>query len=433
MTSPSHSLHPDTQAILLLCGSLGRPRASDSPLTLGEYNQVAQWLKQQHLRPADLLEADGIMRVRTAGTQLPLGERVLSLVTRGAALALAVEHWTNKGLWVVGRSDPTYPQRLRARLGRQAPPILYGVGERSLLDSGGLAMVGSRDVDDEALDFTRSVALACARQGVAVVSGGARGVDSEAMQAALDGEGIVLGVLADSLARAAVVGKYRPSIRAGRLVLISPYDPEAGFNTGNAMNRNKAIYALSDFALVVSASLSKGGTWEGAVENLRRAWVPLFVRSANPQLPGNQRLVELGGFALDRAVLDHPVSLDAWLDGRGLASATTLPLDSSEQLSEKVVHPATPPIGGGAEPGDAPDDLFQLVWPRIERALTVARTDREVAELFQIELKQAQVWLRRALDLGHVRKLTKPVRYLIADAPSQTLPLFDAADLTPNT
>ncbi|MEI6180064.1 MAG: DNA-processing protein DprA, partial [Chloroflexales bacterium] len=292
MTSTSHILHPDTQAILLLCGSLGRPRASESPLTLGEYNQVAQWLQQQQLRPADLLEADGIMRVRTAGTQFPLGERVLSLVTRGAALALAVENWTNKGLWVVGRSDPRYPQRLRARLGRQAPPILYGVGERSLLDSGGLAIVGSRDADDEALDFTRSVALACARQGVAVVSGAARGIDSEAMQAALDAEGVVLGVLADSLARAAVAGKYRPAVRAGRLVLISPYDPEAGFNTGNAMNRNKAIYALSDFALVVSASLAKGGTWEGAVENLRRAWVPLFVRSANPQLPGNQRLVE---------------------------------------------------------------------------------------------------------------------------------------------
>ena len=457
MTSTSHILHPDTQAILLLCGSLGRPRASDSPLTLGEYNQVAQWLKQQHLRPADLLEADGIMRVRTAGTQFPLGERVLSLVTRGAALALAVEHWTNKGLWVMGRSDPTYPQRLRARLGRQAPPILYGVGERSLLDSGGLAIVGSRDVDDEALDFTRSVALACARQGVAVVSGGARGVDSEAMHAALDGEGIVLGVLADSLARAAVVGKYRPAIRAGRLVLISPYDPEAGFNTGNAMNRNKAIYALSDFALVVSASLAKGGTWEGAVENLRRTWVPLFVRSANPQLPGNQRLVELGGFTIDRAVLDLPVSREAWLNGRELASATTLPLDSSEQPNTAAVTtpqeeataptsaesaapalrepaPAMPAAETGepvlATPDAASNDLFQLVWPRIERALTVARTDREVAELFQIELKQAQVWLHRALDLGHVRKLAKPVRYLIADAPSQTLPLFDARGST---
>ena len=43
-------------------------------------------------------------------------------------------------------------------------------------------------------------------------------------------------VLADSLARAAVAGKYRSALRDGRLVLISPYDPDAGFNVGNAMN-----------------------------------------------------------------------------------------------------------------------------------------------------------------------------------------------------
>lgn len=115
MRITSHILHPDTQAILLLCGSLGRPRASESPLTLGEYNQVAQWLQQQQLRPADLLEPAAGSRVRLDG--LPLGERVLSLISRGAALALAVENWTNKGLWVISRSDPSYPQRLRARCG----------------------------------------------------------------------------------------------------------------------------------------------------------------------------------------------------------------------------------------------------------------------------------------------------------------------------
>jgi predicted Rossmann fold nucleotide-binding protein DprA/Smf involved in DNA uptake len=240
-------------------------------------------------------------------------------------------------------------------------------------------------------------------------------------------------------------------------VLISPYDPDAGFNTGNAMNRNKAIYALSDFALVVSASLAKGGTWEGAVENLRRSWVPLFVRAANPQIPGNQRLVEMGGFAIDRAVLDLPVSLEAWLNGRELATAATLPFDAPEPpVIATVTDPqadaaaptpaesAAPPLRelAPAQPAaettepvltvsdDAANDLFQIVWPRIERALTVARTDREVAELFQIELKQAQVWLRRALDLGHIRKLAKPVRYQASDLPSQTLPLFDSRGST---
>jgi len=54
-----------------------------------------------------------------------------------------------------------------------------------------------------------------------------------------------------------------------RLVLISPYDPAAGFNIGNAMQRNKLVYALADAALVVGAEPRKGGTWAGAVEQLK--------------------------------------------------------------------------------------------------------------------------------------------------------------------
>ena len=47
----------------------------------------------------------------------------------------------------------------------------------------------------------------------------------------------------------------------GQLVLASPYDPSAGFNVGNAMQRNKFIYALADAALVVNSDLNRGGTW----------------------------------------------------------------------------------------------------------------------------------------------------------------------------
>jgi hypothetical protein len=113
----SHVLTPDTQAILLLCGSLGLSRAREAPLTQVEYNQVAQWLQREQLWPADLLQPEGVDRVRATGSTLPLGNRVVDLVSRGAALALAVEAWTNKGLWVISRSDTNYPRLLRTRLG----------------------------------------------------------------------------------------------------------------------------------------------------------------------------------------------------------------------------------------------------------------------------------------------------------------------------
>jgi predicted Rossmann fold nucleotide-binding protein DprA/Smf involved in DNA uptake len=66
-------------------------------------------------------------------------------------------------------------------------------------------------------------------------------------------------------------------LRDGQLVLLSPYDPQAGFNIGNAMQRNKLIYALADAALVVQADYGKGGTWAGAIEQLEKLrLVPIY-------------------------------------------------------------------------------------------------------------------------------------------------------------
>ena len=49
----------------------------------------------------------------------------------------------------------------------------------------------------------------------------------------------------------------RQALQEERLVLISACDPKSGFNVGNAMQRNKYIYALSDAALVVNSDFKK--------------------------------------------------------------------------------------------------------------------------------------------------------------------------------
>ena len=147
------------------------------------------------------------------GPPLP-AQRLSELLERGVALALAVEGWTNKGLWVLSRSDDRYPQRLKGRGKRsQAPPVLYGAGDPFLLSGGGLAIVGSREASEEALDLARSVARACAEQEIQVVSGGARGVDNEAMIAALASGGSAVGcsptTSPEQLLEASIVVPYR--------------------------------------------------------------------------------------------------------------------------------------------------------------------------------------------------------------------------------
>ena len=194
--------------------------------------------------------------------------RLQRLLGRGFLLSQVIERWQARAIWVVSRADAEYPRRLKVRLREDAPAVIYGCGDMALLESGGLAVVGSRHVDDSLIDYTMAVGRLAARAGRTLVSGGAKGIDQAAMRGALEAGGKVSGVLADSLEKTTMNREHRNLLLDGQLVLISPYDPSAGFNVGNAMQRNKLIYALADASLVVSSDLNKGGTWTGAVEQL---------------------------------------------------------------------------------------------------------------------------------------------------------------------
>ncbi len=277
----SGALSLDTQAILLLTAPLlaGRGDDSSDALTPGEYRKLARWLRAQQRRPADLLPHDASEVLATSHPVVD-PDRVKRLLLRGFLLGQALERWQARAIWVLSRADATYPARFKARLRDDAPPIMYGCGDAGILETGGLAVIGSRDASDDALEYARRVGRIAAAAGHTVISGGARGIDQTAMRGALEEGGTVAGVLADSLERAAMHRENRDALINGRLALISTYDPSAGFNAGHAMQRNKLIYALADAALVVSSDYEKGGTWTGAVEQLDRfRFAPIYVRA----------------------------------------------------------------------------------------------------------------------------------------------------------
>src|SRR5699024_4696331 len=91
-------------------------------------------------------------------------ERIRQLLERGHALALAMEKWQRAGLWVLTRSDAEYPRLLKRRLKNGCPPVLYGCGNPALLDHGGLAVVGSRDVSDSDVLFARRIGARAASE-----------------------------------------------------------------------------------------------------------------------------------------------------------------------------------------------------------------------------------------------------------------------------
>jgi predicted Rossmann fold nucleotide-binding protein DprA/Smf involved in DNA uptake len=289
----ANPLSPTTQAALLLCSPLRAGKSKDvQPLSTGEFNELERQLQRIGARLEQLLESDAAALLKQLGLTVD-AEKINALLGRGFMLSMAVETWQSVGVWVTSRTETDYPERLH-RLKQNAPPLLYGCGEKKLLSRGGLAIVGSRDVDAAGEIFTRNIAAKAAHEPMQIVSGGARGVDQFAMFAALEAGGTVVGVLADSLLRSATSGKARKAIQDGQLALVSAFDPEAGFNVGNAMQRNKQIYALADFGLVVSSGYNEGGTWSGAIEQLEKLHLtPLFVRAGDvPE--GNRQLLRRG-------------------------------------------------------------------------------------------------------------------------------------------
>ena len=225
-------------------------------------------------------------------------DRIAKLFDRAAGLAIALEKLDHSGIWTITGVGQRYPQRLRARLCDSAPVVLHGVGDTSLLDTDGVGVVGSRDISDEGSQVAREIAQGAVKLGLAVVSGAARGVDGDAMNAAFEVGGQVVGVLADALERSVTRRGTRRGVADGQICLVTPFTPSAPFSVGNAMGRNKIIYALSPCTIVVASDHETGGTWAGATEALKNGYGRVASWTGPGSGAGNSALVQRGAAEL---------------------------------------------------------------------------------------------------------------------------------------
>ena len=231
---------------------------------------------------------------------IPLGdaERYAALLAAGTAFAFERERLDEEGVRLVSALDDAFPARLRHRLRDACPSFLLVGGPVEFLDLGAIGVVGSRDASAEALQVAATTSRVAEAGQLAVLSGLARGIDQAAMAAALDRGVPVVGVPAEGVRLAARSPAIRHSVHAGELCIASPYGPTMRFTAGNAMGRNKIIYAHANVTLVVCAQSDSGGTWEGAREAMRRSFGRVAVWTGEGAGPGNAKLLELGGIGI---------------------------------------------------------------------------------------------------------------------------------------
>lgn len=288
----------NAMSAILLCSYIGVDKESDlKPLSLGEWNTFLEKIIEKGLEPSVVLKGD-LEALKELGYDEEVIERISRLVSRGAAVAFELDGLSGKGIEVITLFDSDYPTLLKRKLKRKTPPVLFYAGDIGLAKKVGIAVVGSRDVDEAGVEFTRELVRKAAAEKLVIYSGGAKGVDIISESTAIANGSAVVSFVADSLSAKIKKKEVLENILQGKLLLISDVKPDAGFSAARAMNRNKYIYTSAYGAFVVSADYNKGGTWTGAVENMKNEWTKTFVWN-HKEYEGNRKLIEKGAVAYE--------------------------------------------------------------------------------------------------------------------------------------
>lgn len=268
------------------------------PLEPKEWGDLAKRLMKAGLQPENIFELSKADFKDKLFVSEEYTDRIFRLIDRNASLSFELSQLANIGISAITRADKEYPSKLKKVLGNGCPPVFYVAGDISLLDYKYVGYVGSRTVSDDDIIFTKETVSKTVNHGYGVVSGGAKGIDTVSEEQALEMGAPIIEYLSDSMLKKMKKGLITRAIANKKMLLLSVVKPDAGFNVGIAMMRNRYIYAQSSGTVVVRSEYNKGGTWAGAVDNLKYGWSKELCWNKKTY-PGNKALIEQGAVPID--------------------------------------------------------------------------------------------------------------------------------------
>ena len=253
------------EGVLLLCCRLGDETAR--PLTMAQYRELGQRVSAAAL-------TEDSLRDLTTKDLLQLGydqiraETIVALMNRQTQLERYLRQGAEKNIYPVTRLSCSYPSRFIRKQAQSRPTTLFTMGHTALWEQPAIAVIGSRQLQEENEAVAKAAGRLAAEEGFVLVSGGARGADIAAQRACLDAGGSCVIFAADSLE------KQTPH---ERILYVSADGYDIPFSAGRALSRNRLIHTLGDKTIAVQCSNGKGGTWQGCVDNLKHGWSELFI------------------------------------------------------------------------------------------------------------------------------------------------------------
>lgn len=309
------TLSDESNVTLLLTSHLGAAVDETSDDTLGptQWHDFTRAVNESSIDSiGELLSFDTSELPATLFSDKISREWVTERLSNASRLALELEDLNQSGIWVTTEFEQSFPSQLIETLGRKAPPFLYVAGNAENFQPEAVGFVGSRDATDSDLEYTRDLADMALKDGFAVVSGGAKGVDSAAEEAGLNAAGPVIEFPAEGIKNSLSNNNLRESVLNGDLTIASMYRPDASWSIGGAMGRNKLIHGYGKYTFVIRSGDETGGTWEGATENLSNEFSELFVCTHQDDAPGNEKLISKGGVPIDPESKPAGTSLAEW-------------------------------------------------------------------------------------------------------------------------
>ena len=428
----------DDKAILLLCSHIGIKDENIKPLTLKAWNEIANKINKSDIkRPGNIFK----FNKEDIKKQLELTEQELNnfmkLLSRSLEFSVDLERLNSKGIHIVTRASKEYPIKFKRKLKSMAPPILYYCGELSLIDKDGIGIVGSRKVKEEHVLFTKNLVDKAISENLIIFSGGAKGIDDTSEKEAFLQGGAYVSFLSDSLETKIKKKEIRERLSSGRVLLITSSNPNAGFNVGLAMNRNKYIYASSSATFIIASDYKKGGTWAGATENMniKHNWTRTFVKQ-DLKSKGLQELIKIGAEPIDD--LDN-LNLRDTISNSKIIEKETIEVESVEQMElsdliknnqdrmddvNKIEQVTSENLNKDLHIEENKEiikkynneeinfDVYNVIIDIMLKALEKEYNIEQLSEKLNVNKTQAGIWVKRAISEGKVKRLKKPVRYI---------------------
>lgn len=317
---------------------------------------------------------------------LPAGRRTFSRSAAQKEFELA----RRQNIRLLAFDDPEYPENLRAA--EDAPPVIYVRGQITCLRQPlSLSIVGARNASLNGRKLASQISCDLTSQGVMIVSGMARGIDTAAHKGAmfaLNRTGSTVAVLGTGIdiAYPAENQKLCEQI-AGQGAVISEFPLGTEPSAGNFPRRNRIVSALTDGTLVVEASLHSGSliTARLALEQGRDVFAvpgfPTDERSAGPN-----KLIKDGAFLVENAEdILNVLSADA----RRKIPRTPRPVQTDLFVKPLDKESKTADIPDTAS-SDRETDILSLLTPAgvyVDELIRVSGLDSAAVSLRLLELE----------------------------------------------